>query len=412
MPAPQVPPPASDSGALTYPRQLQRWLDVWPVTKLDRTESYITIPSFSIANTWNGYSTIIATYNFEGKNNFSLKYIVGEVSNPNYILCVMWIDTNSVTHRYMFWKGIGEVMPQELPLYTGQLVKKNFRLEVWNINSTTAVQTTAINVYTSVLGGLDYRYGNDFTLVNNDGQQTSFADGIQPSQGMPPMTGLVQWLRADQGVVTGVSGTWQGAFGVGFCVLNCTGTVTQSSTAGVLNGQQYIDLSTGSFTGSMLVSVMNFSNGGFVVIVLARSAAGSGTNAIFQVLNTATPQSTLNYNSTSSKLNSNSIDMSVTLPVGQWVAVNIDKTFVYQSSVVPYLFEGNITPSGTGSLNCTVLTLPSTATYIAEMLFYNNTAAPNTSQLLNLYLSQRYSSASMWALPLIFPAGSTPQPNT
>ena len=77
MPAPLIPPPANDSGALTWPRFLQRWLDVNPVTKLDRVGSFITIPSFSVASTWNGYSTIVAAYNYEGKNNNSLKYIVG-----------------------------------------------------------------------------------------------------------------------------------------------------------------------------------------------------------------------------------------------------------------------------------------------------------------------------------------------
>ena len=69
----------------------------------------------------------------------------------------MWKDSFGNTHRYAFWKGIGEVMPFEVPLYTGQLVMKNFRLEVWNINSTPSVQITAINIYTSVLGGVDYR---------------------------------------------------------------------------------------------------------------------------------------------------------------------------------------------------------------------------------------------------------------
>jgi len=174
MSAPLVPPPSKDYGAFTCPRFLQRWLDVNPVTKLERTNSYITIPSFSITNTWANYSTIIAAYNFEGPNNFSLKYIIGEVSNPNYILCVMWKDSLGNTNRYMFWKGIGEVMPQSLPLYTGQVIKKNFRLEIWNINSTPSVQITPINIFTSVLGGVDYRWGNVFTLINNDGQVTNF----------------------------------------------------------------------------------------------------------------------------------------------------------------------------------------------------------------------------------------------
>jgi hypothetical protein len=72
MPYPLVPPPLTDTGALLYPRTLQRWLDVNPVTKLTRTGTYITLPTFNINVNWLGYSDIVASFNFEGPNNFSL----------------------------------------------------------------------------------------------------------------------------------------------------------------------------------------------------------------------------------------------------------------------------------------------------------------------------------------------------
>lgn len=174
---PLSPPPTDEAGAITQPRQLQRWLDINPVSQLTRTQAYITIPSFSIANTWMGYSTIVATYNFEGPNNFSLKALTGLLpTTPNYLLCVMWIDGSGNTHRYALWTGVGEVMPFAEVLYTGQLIKKNFRLEVWSTDNTPLVQVLPINLYTSVLGNVDYRYGSDFVLVGNDGEQTNFAD--------------------------------------------------------------------------------------------------------------------------------------------------------------------------------------------------------------------------------------------
>jgi len=177
MSAPLVPPPASDYGALTYPRMLQRWLDTNPVTKLGRVGSYITLPSFSQAVDWLGYSDIVAAFNFKAPNNFSLKSLSSLPINPNYLLCIMWIDssTNPYTvHRYAIWKNVGEVLYFNVPLYTGQLIKKNFRFEIWSTNSTPTIQTLPINFTTSVLGGIDYRWGNDFQLVNSDTINTNF----------------------------------------------------------------------------------------------------------------------------------------------------------------------------------------------------------------------------------------------
>lgn len=75
MSAPLVPPPADDSGALSYPRTLQQWLDPNPVTKLDRVGTYLTLPAFSVTVDWLGYSDIVAAFNFECSKNFSLKGI-------------------------------------------------------------------------------------------------------------------------------------------------------------------------------------------------------------------------------------------------------------------------------------------------------------------------------------------------
>lgn len=80
MAEPLSPPPTNEYGAVTQPRQLERWLDVNPVTQLTRTQAYITLPAFSIEYVWLGYSDIIASFNFEGPNNFSLIQINGSPS--------------------------------------------------------------------------------------------------------------------------------------------------------------------------------------------------------------------------------------------------------------------------------------------------------------------------------------------
>lgn len=72
MPFPLSPPPAGDSGALTCPRTLQRWLDVNSFSKLTRAGLYITLPSFTIQPSWFGIPTIVSAFNFEAPNNFTL----------------------------------------------------------------------------------------------------------------------------------------------------------------------------------------------------------------------------------------------------------------------------------------------------------------------------------------------------
>ena len=174
MPKPLSPPDLTEMGALTFPRELQRWLDVNPVTKLTRVAGYITLPVFNVNVSWLGYSDIVAAFNYEGPNWFSLKEFSTVVPlNPNYMLCIAYVK-NGITYRYSLWRGVGEVIYFDIPLYTGQKIGKNFRFEVWSTNNTPLIQATSLTFYTSVLGSIDYRYGSDFTLVNSDAICTNF----------------------------------------------------------------------------------------------------------------------------------------------------------------------------------------------------------------------------------------------
>ena len=122
MPYPVTPPPSNDYGAFTTPRQLQRWLDVNPIGKLTRTQGYITLPAFSTAVNWLGYSDIVASFNFEGPNNFTLYgFNVEPVVIPNYCLCISW-RVQGVMYRYSLWRGVGEVFYFSCLPYTGQKI--------------------------------------------------------------------------------------------------------------------------------------------------------------------------------------------------------------------------------------------------------------------------------------------------
>jgi hypothetical protein len=166
------------SGALTIPRQLERWLDVNPQNgPLKRTETYITVPAFTTNYFWIGYSDIIVAFNFEAPNNFSLRGLSSLLDfNPNYYLCISY-RTGTTLVRYALWQNVGEVLFfNPPPLYTGQMIKKNFRLEVWSTSQGAPINALPFNIYTSVRGNIDYRYGTDSQLVASDAVVTSFAD--------------------------------------------------------------------------------------------------------------------------------------------------------------------------------------------------------------------------------------------
>lgn len=149
---PKVPPPITDVGAWTVPRTLQRWLDPNPITRLTRTQAFITLPSFSVTTIWGGYSDIVAAFNYEGPNNFSfVPTTLPTPINPGYLLCVMWKDSIGNTHRYKMWENVGEVLYFSVPNYSGQLIKKNFRFEIWSVS--TGVPTGTIIYVIGAEGG-------------------------------------------------------------------------------------------------------------------------------------------------------------------------------------------------------------------------------------------------------------------
>lgn len=173
MPEQQYPPFSNDSGALVVPRQLNRWLDVNPQGgPLKRCETYITLPTFNVATTFTDASDIVASFNFEAPNNFSLKPFTAPTS-PNYMLCISYRVGATVT-RYILWDATGSKLNEGCPLYTGQPILKNFRLEVWNTSQGNVSQTLPITFYTSVKQNIDYRFGTDSALVTSDGTVTAF----------------------------------------------------------------------------------------------------------------------------------------------------------------------------------------------------------------------------------------------
>ena len=167
------------AGAIVSPRQLNRWLDKNPISKLTRAQTYVTLPAFSVSKTWLGYSEILAVFNLSANRNFSFNSINRPV-NPDYMLCVMWLE-NGVTHRYALWQDIGEVIWFDCPLYTNQTIKSNFRFEIWSTNPS-ATQATALLLYTSVQQSYDYMFVDDVPLATTGAISTVFQS---PNMNLP-----------------------------------------------------------------------------------------------------------------------------------------------------------------------------------------------------------------------------------
>jgi hypothetical protein len=391
-------------GSLSQWRTLNRWLDINAQNgPLARTQTFITLPSFSQAVTWLGYSDIVATFNFEGPNAFSLKALSSIPVNPNYCLCIMWIDSNNVTHRYAIWNNVGEVIYAPYPLYTGQLIKKNFRFEIWSTNSTPAVQVLPISFYTSVLGNVDYRYGTDSILVNNDTEVTDF-ENLNTTISLPDINSNVSLID-----------------GAGLVIDNITGFMvswTSNTSTDEFDPTGDIQCETNAQIGSALVSGVQFHTDTFmtdgsgsppgVVAFTIKIDYPFDTTANFYDNNTGL---CFGFNHTFGKFTGLTTGISNMSPVGDvWYIIIIDtllnKISIYD--LVTGLLLDTFTGTATSLADANVVIGNLFASTTEIQRYYTNLTSSEMQNLVE-YFFIKYSSPI--SLPLIFPANSVPQSN-
>ena len=172
-----------------YPRQLNRWLDKNPVAKLTRNQAYFVMPAFEFSVEDTTYSNLVGAFNYEAGNNFTIKsyptpdfsnIIPSIIANFAYVICVMWKDSLLNTHRYALWQDVGEVFYFDVPLYEGQKIGKNFRLEIWSVPIGTGfagqVSSDETTFYTSLRGGYDYMWQDDFTIATTSNLISIFGE--------------------------------------------------------------------------------------------------------------------------------------------------------------------------------------------------------------------------------------------
>ena len=101
---------------------------------IDRQRGGIVLPVFSHdidPPGWLGASYITRQYNYTIAERTSFPKIPLELATRNFCLCIRY-RVGGVVTRYKLNSGVGEFL--FVDLYDGQIIEKNFVLEVWTTN--------------------------------------------------------------------------------------------------------------------------------------------------------------------------------------------------------------------------------------------------------------------------------------
>jgi len=142
----------------------------------------VELPVFSYNTTWYGASVEVTQFNFSSTDVFTLRRLPTVPSGVNFLLCLKWRNGSVVT-RYKLWENVGEVL--NVPLYGGQIIPKNFVLEVWNLENGTVVSNASVVKIFSSLTQVPDNYQIplvDFILA--DGVECNNLNGVAV-QGTP-----------------------------------------------------------------------------------------------------------------------------------------------------------------------------------------------------------------------------------
>lgn len=398
MPDSSHPPYSPNS--ITIPRQLNKWLDVNSQNgPLRRVETFITLPAFTVNYTWRGYSDLIAAFNFEGPNNFSLRDFSELVPlNSNYTLCIMWVDNQMNVNRYSIWRNIEDVFYFPLIPYTGQQIKKNFRLEIWsaNVNPSTVSQSNSLNFYTTKLGDIDYRYGVDFSLVNADAIVTNFADNIQTVSPLPHDFGVNFRLQQFKASVGFISPNWTSNTDVN--------VLTGAGSSLVNIPPNFGSIPSVKANGTALVCNIFLSNPTVNYLFVLAYLDGS-TGVLYEYNNS--PVITVGVNSVSVGATN------IPLPSG-----GVNRLYlIYTDFIAEEAFVIDYLTREVSSRNLIGEVVPTPSTIIQAMdttssFSIVDAVAYNTCANIQGVLNYFYTTYGGFTLPLTFPANAVPQPNT
>lgn len=120
-----------------------------PATPILTTKlgSYLTVPAFNFGGpNWLGASSCLGQFVYSAPMPFCLLGApFSGIVNPNYIL-VIGYQNGAYRNRFILWNGSGLYFP----LYTNQIIKRNYFIEVWDQPTGPATLTNPILLSTSI----------------------------------------------------------------------------------------------------------------------------------------------------------------------------------------------------------------------------------------------------------------------
>lgn len=158
-----------------------------PATLLQKKNGYVVLPAFSYTGIiWKDASEIITQFNYSASKNFVLRNLPETPAGVNFCLVIRYRIGEEV-FRYKLWQGVGEVLP--VALYNGEVIKKHFVLEVWNIETDDSVELEeALTLITSIKA-LPADFSNiadyeDATGAEMNNQQQLISSAALPANGL------------------------------------------------------------------------------------------------------------------------------------------------------------------------------------------------------------------------------------
>lgn len=122
------------------------------VSVVGKRRGYLILPSFAVTGlTWPGNSVVCRQYNYACTKNFTIRQLPTKPTSPDYLPVIKYRVGNEV-YRYKLWTVTETEVPgvSWIPLYNGEVIKKNCSIEIWTTNGTTATNAADITLQISI----------------------------------------------------------------------------------------------------------------------------------------------------------------------------------------------------------------------------------------------------------------------
>lgn len=205
------------------------WHNVTPVVPAHFNRAYFDMPAFEVEDLeWKGASEIVRQFNFTSTKNFALRRRPTKPTDVNYGLCIRYRVGDVVT-RYKLWDDDDFQLPN-VEMYNGQIIKKNFVLEIWSFrDETTAVQEESIRLNCGIRQVItdfsqmpaDYADATGTTVTLSELQVAADEAALGHADD------LAFWFSADVGIVGDPVGSWGERTTGTFPMATVTGTPSE-----------------------------------------------------------------------------------------------------------------------------------------------------------------------------------------